>query len=90
MVEAERLLSLLVTQTVDGPEEICRILAITGLLSSIMPFISNPSFRMLFDASVATSWPNAILMLASGLFAIASCTNVYLFLAKPDAVSASK
>ena len=72
-----------VARTVDNVQEIGRIYAITGFISAILPFVSNPSFRFLFDYT-AEDQPNAILWMAGVFITLTVMSNLYLFVKKDE------
>lgn len=72
-------ISLTVARSVNGTTEIGRIYAMTGLISALLPFISNPCYRFLFDMS-ADPFPQAILVMAGSIMAIAIVLNIILFM----------
>ena len=70
-------------RTVDNVQEIGRIYAITGFISDVLPFASNPSYRFLFDYT-AENEPNAILWMAGGFITLTVLFNLYLFSKKDE------
>lgn len=68
-----------VAQSVNGANEIGRIFAVTSFLSALLPFISNPSYRFLFD-STALSFPEAILVMAGCLLTVSVILNIFLYI----------
>ena len=74
-----------VAQSVNGPDEIGRIFAVTAFISAILPFVSNPSFRFLFDLT-AKVFPQAILIMTSGILFMTVVFNLYLFCSRNNAM----
>eukprot|EP00093_Oithona_nana_P010808 10808.XXX_484253_483687_1 [CDS] Oithona nana genome sequencing. len=75
----------LLAQSVNGPDEIGRIFAVTAFISAILPFVSNPSFRFLFDLT-AKVFPQAILIMTSGILFMTVVFNLYLFCSRNNAM----
>ena len=75
--------SIPVAQSVNGPDEIGRIFAVTAFISAILPFVSNPSFRFLFDVT-AKVFPQSILVMTSGILLMTVIFNLYLFYCRKE------